>query len=88
MSKVSFHVSEIWPKPHEDEEEALRGFDIPENPEEEMFLITRSTFKDIMAKALEDQKNISEATSVAAIKAAFTKGVKHISEIQNQLEIA
>ncbi len=84
MSKVSSRVSEILPQPHEDEEDALRGSDIPENPEEERVSMTRSKFKDVMAKALKEQKNLADATSAEAIKAAFMKGVKHGSEIQTQ----
>ncbi len=37
-----------------------------------------------MAKVLEDQKNLVDATSAEAIKAAFTKGVKYRSEMQTQ----
>ncbi len=84
MSKVSHRVSEIMPLPHEDDEEALKGSEIPETAEEEKFLITRSKFKDKMTKVLEDQKNLVDAASAEGIKAAFTKGVKHGSEIQTQ----
>ncbi len=79
MSKVSHRVSEIMTLPHEDVEEAIQGSEIPETPEEEKFLMTRSKFKDIMTTALEDQ-------SAKAIKVVFTKGVKHGSEIQNPME--
>ncbi len=52
--------------------------------EEEKFSMIRSEFKDIMAKAHEDQKNWADATSAEANQAAFTKGAKHGSEIQDQ----
>ncbi len=84
MLKVSRHVSEIMPLSYEDDEEALRGSEIPETQEEEKFSMTRSRFKDIMGKSLEDQKNLADTTSAEAIKAAFTKGVKHGSEMQTQ----
>ncbi len=73
------------PLSHENGEEALRGSEIPETPEEEQFSMGRSKFKDIMAKALEYQKNLADATIAEAIKVAFTKGVKHGSVIQTQL---
>ncbi len=50
MLKVSHRVSKIIPLPHEDEEKALQGSEIPETPDEEKFSMTRSTFKDIMTK--------------------------------------
>ncbi len=72
------------PVSHEDEEEALQESEIPVIPEEEMFSMTRSKFKDLMAKALEDKKNLADATSDEAIKSAFMKGVKYRSEMQTQ----
>ncbi len=38
--------------------------------------MTRVMFKNIMTKALEDQKNLDDATSIEAVKVAFTEGVK------------
>ncbi len=84
MLKVSHRVSEIMPLSHEDDEVALRRSEITETPDKGNFSMTMSKFKDIMAKALEDQKNLADATSAEAIKAAFTKGVKHRSEMQTQ----
>ncbi len=81
MSKVSRCVSEILPQPHDDEEEVIQR---SETPHEDKVLMTRVMFKNIMAKALEDQKNLADVTSVEAIKVAFTKGVKHGSEMQIQ----
>ncbi len=37
-----------------------------------------------MSKALEDNKNLANATSAEAVKVAFTEGVKKGSELQNQ----
>ncbi len=37
-----------------------------------------------MAKALEEQKNLADASSIEAVKAAFTEVVKHGSERQTQ----
>ncbi len=34
-----------------------------------------------MAKALEDHKNLADATSAEAVKVVFTEGVKHISDM-------
>ncbi len=84
MSKVSHRVAKIIPLSHEDKEEALQGSEIPDTLDEEKFSITRFKFKDIMVKVLEDQKNLADATSAEAIKAAFTKGVKHRSEMETQ----
>ncbi len=47
--------------------------------------MTRSMFKNIMAQALEDQKKLADVTSAEAVKAIFTKGVEHRSEMQTQL---
>ncbi len=47
--------------------------------------MTRVMFKNIMAKALEDQKNLADVTSTEATKVAYTKGVKHRSDMQTQL---
>ncbi len=41
-------------------------------------------FKNIIAKALEDLKNLADATSAQAVKVAFTEGVKHRSDMQIQ----
>ncbi len=38
-----------------------------------------------MAKALEDQKNLADVTNTEATKVAYTKGVKHRSDMQTQL---
>ncbi len=46
--------------------------------------MTRVMFKNIMTKALEDQKSLADATSTEAIKVAFTEGVKHGSDMQAQ----
>ncbi len=81
MSKVSRCVFEILPQ---DEEEVIRGSETPETPEEEKVSMTRSMFKNIMAQALEDQKKLADVTSAEEVKAVFTKGVKHRSEMQTQ----
>ncbi len=75
MSKVSCCVSEILPQPHEDEEKGIQGSETPETPEEDKVLMTRSMFKNIMAKALEDQRKLADVTSAEAVKVAFMKGV-------------
>ncbi len=41
-------------------------------------------FKTIMAKALEDQKSLTDATSAETVKVAFTEGVKQGSDMQTQ----
>ncbi len=44
----------------------------------------RAMFTSIMSKALEDQKNLADATCAEAVKVAFTEGIKHGSERQTQ----
>ncbi len=41
-------------------------------------------FTSLITKALENQKNLADATSAEAVKVAFTEGVKHESERQTQ----
>ncbi len=84
MSKVSRCLSEILPQPHDDEEEVIQRSETPETPDEDKVLMTRFMFKNIMAKALEDQKNLADVTSAEAVEMTFTKGVKHRSDMQTQ----
>ncbi len=73
MSKVSRRISEILPQPHEDEEEVIRGSETPETLEEDKVSMTWSMFKNIMAKALKEQKKLTDVTSAETVKVAFTK---------------
>ncbi len=84
MSKVRHRMCEILPQPHENEEELRRRHETPETPDNDKVSMTRDMFTSIMTKALEDQKNLADATSDEAVKVAFTEGVKHGSERQTQ----
>ncbi len=57
-SKVSRRVSEILPHSHE--EEVIQRSETPETPDEDKVLMTRVMFKNIMAKSLEDRKNLAD----------------------------
>ncbi len=72
----------FYPQPHDDEEEIIQGSEKPETLEEDMVLMTRVMFKNIMSKALEDQQNLADVTSAEAVKVSFMKGVKHRSDMQ------
>ncbi len=82
MSNVKHQVSDILLQPHENEEEARRRYDEPETPSDEKISMTRTMFKSIMAKALEEQKVLADETSTQVAKVAFTEGVKQGSQRQ------
>ncbi len=77
-------MSEIFPQAHENEKEARRQHETPEHPDDENISMTRSMFKSIIAKALEDQKLLADETSTQVAKVAFTEGVKQGSQRQTQ----
>ncbi len=84
MSKISHCVSEILPETQSVEEEVVQRTEKPETLDDDKVSMTRVIFKSIMTKALEDQKNLADATSAQAVKVAITKGIKHGSELQTQ----
>ncbi len=71
MLKVKHWVSDILPQPHENEEKARRRYDEPESLDDEKISMTRTMFKSIMAKALEEQKVLADETSMQVAKVAF-----------------
>ncbi len=76
MSKLKHGVSEIFHQPHENEEEVRQRHKTPEYPYDENISMTRSMFKSIMTKALEEKKLLADETSMQVAKVAFTEGVK------------
>ncbi len=52
----------------------------PKTPDEDKVSMTRVMLTGLMTKALEDQKNLADATSAEAVKVAFTESVKLGSE--------
>ncbi len=68
MLKVKHRVSDILPQSHENDEEARWRYDEPETPDDEKISITKTMFKSIMAKALEEQKVLADETSTQVTK--------------------
>ncbi len=85
MSTVCHHMSDILPHPHENEEEIGGGQETHETPDEDKVFMARVKFMSLIAKALEDQKNLADETNAGAVKVEFTNGVKHGSERLTQL---
>ncbi len=84
ISKVTHGVSEILHQPHDNEEDVRQRSEVPQTQDDDKVSMTRVMFKDIIAKAREEQKSLADANSQEAIKVAFTEGVKHASDLQTQ----
>ncbi len=52
----------------------------PKCPDDEKISMTRSKFKSIMTKALEEQKILADENTTQVAKVAFNKGVKQRSD--------
>ncbi len=63
MSKVKHRMSEIYHHPHENEEDMRLRHETPEAPDNDKFVMTRTKFQSIMAKALEDQGILADVTT-------------------------
>ncbi len=70
MPKVTHCVSEILHPIYPVEDEVVQRSETPVTPNDDKFTMTRVMFKSITTKALEDQKNLVDATSVEAVKVA------------------
>ncbi len=90
MSKVAHHVSKMLPQPHDNEEEVRQRSEIPETPEDDKMSLTRVMFKDIMAKALEQQaanlpvfsinNGVTEGNKTVLPMASFNTGKRYKRE--------
>ncbi len=72
MSKVKHRVSEIYHHPHENEEDMRQRHEIPETPDDDKIVMTRTKFQNIMAKALDDQRILADKNTMQVAKVAFT----------------
>ncbi len=82
MAKVTHGVSAILHPLHIIEEEVMQTPEIPVTPDDNKATRTSVMFKDIMTKALKEQKSMAGVTSAEAVKVAYTDGVNKDSELQ------
>ncbi len=77
-------VSVILHPLHTIEEEVLQTPETPVTPNDNKLIMTRVMFKDIMSKAVEEQKSMADTTRAEVVKVACTESVKKGSELQTQ----
>ncbi len=80
MSKVRQRMSDILPHPPKNDEEIGQGQEKQQIPDKDKVAMTRIQFTSLIAKAVEDQKNLADATSAEVVKVVF----KHGSERHRQ----